>query len=116
MGIVAGVRNRRSILTKASVTFPVSGHASNRNARLGDSMANGSREGLACANTNNSRRLRVSPRKDNCCKTSPVATVKVPLSQSCFDHLGRMNGYKPLGISINLGSNVARQGPENQPF
>ena len=32
-------------------------------------LASGSRDGLACANIKSSRRLRVSPRKDNCCNT-----------------------------------------------
>ena len=67
MGIVAGVRSRRSILTSASVTFVFLSAAMRRTGMPGWEipMASGGRDGLACANTNSSRRLLVSPRKDN---------------------------------------------------
>ena len=59
-----GVRKRRSTLTKASVSFVLRSLAILRTGISGWRMpiVNGSRAGLACANTSSSHRLRVSPR------------------------------------------------------
>ena len=56
------VRNRRRILTKVSVTLVFRSAAMRRTGMPGWDMpmAKGSRDGSACAKTNNSRRLRVS--------------------------------------------------------
>ena len=45
-------------------------------------MVNGSRDGFACANTSNSRRLRVSPRKVSCSKMGKVAFSSIGFGQS----------------------------------
>ena len=76
MVIVAGVRNRRNIRTSASVTFVFLSAAMRRTGMPGWEMpmASGCRDGLACAKTKSSRRLRVSPRKDNCCRSSGMFT------------------------------------------
>ena len=74
-GTDAGVRNRRRIRTKASLSLVFLSIAIRRTGMFGCRIpiASGNRDGFACAKTNNSRRLRVSPRKASCSKVTGKA-------------------------------------------